>query len=333
MKHKVPWLVTLTALGLAAALSPTLARGRGATRVRRGARRTPARALRQMAPARPLGFEPNRGQADPRVRYLAHATGYDLFVGDGDVVLTVPQAHPRGEPGRASSSAVRIELAGASGPTTIEPGLPLPGRVNYLIGSDPGKWQTGIPTYGRVVERGVWDGIDVAWYGNQNQVECDFIVAPGADPDAIELAFDAASVAVGEDGSLAIAAGDRELEMLGPVVYQQVGGSRRTIDGRYRMSDGPDGRHRVKFEVAAYDRSVGQSCNDPPASSAATLRVWAAVTALMALWSPPLGQVPPLSIAFCSRTGHLASNFVAQTTMASRYAAVSPVVASLASAL
>src|SRR5207249_572885 len=41
-----------------------------------------------------------------------------------------------------------------------------------------------------------------------------------------------------------------------PVVYQQVGGSRRTIDGRYRVSDGSDGRHRVKFEVAAYDRTT-----------------------------------------------------------------------------
>jgi hypothetical protein len=94
------------------------------------------------------------------------------------------------------------------------------GRVNYLIGRDPAKWRTGIPTYGRVVERGAWDGIDVAWYGNQRQVECDFIVAPGADASAIELAFDAPSVALAEDGSLAIAAGDRELRMLKPTVAQ-----------------------------------------------------------------------------------------------------------------
>src|SRR6266436_5984377 len=36
----------------------------------------------------PLAFEPNLGQADPRVRFLAHGNGYELFFTEQETVLT-----------------------------------------------------------------------------------------------------------------------------------------------------------------------------------------------------------------------------------------------------
>jgi hypothetical protein len=35
----------------------------------------------------------------------------------------------------------------------------------------------------------VYPGIDLIYYGNQGQLEYDFLVAPGADPQAITLRF------------------------------------------------------------------------------------------------------------------------------------------------
>ena len=69
---------------------------------------------------------------------------------------------------------------------------PLPGIVNYLIGSDPSKWHTHIPTYQKVGYTNVYPGIDLVYYGHQGQLEYDLIVAPGADPTEIRLAFDGA---------------------------------------------------------------------------------------------------------------------------------------------
>jgi len=47
----------------------------------------------------PMAFEPNQGQTDPRVRYLARGGGYTLFLTGSDAVLSlnqsVPQAHGR----------------------------------------------------------------------------------------------------------------------------------------------------------------------------------------------------------------------------------------------
>ena len=68
----------------------------------------------------------------------------------------------------------------------------LPGKSNYIIGSDRRNWQTQIPRYGKVKYQDVYPGVDLVYYGNQQQLEYDFIVAPGANPDAIELAFEGA---------------------------------------------------------------------------------------------------------------------------------------------
>ena len=64
------------------------------------------------------------------------------------------------------------------------------GKVNYLVGNDPKKWQTDIPTYKAVLYEGVYDGIDMKFYGNNRQMEYDVIVKPGADPSIVRLSYE-----------------------------------------------------------------------------------------------------------------------------------------------
>ena len=57
---------------------------------------------------------------------------------------------------------------------------PVPGKSNYFIGNDPGKWQTEVAHYARVKYAGVYPGIDLVYYGNQRQLEYDFGCGPCA---------------------------------------------------------------------------------------------------------------------------------------------------------
>ena len=66
---------------------------------------------------------------------------------------------------------------------------PVAGTSNYFIGNDPSQWHTDIPNYGQVEEQNVYPGVDLVYYGNQQQLEYNFTVAPGADPGVIRLAF------------------------------------------------------------------------------------------------------------------------------------------------
>ena len=98
------------------------------------------------------------------------------------------------------------------------------GNRQLLLGNDPAKWHTSVPTYARVRYAGVYPGVDLIYYGNQRQLEYDFVVAPGADPKPIRLRFDGAkALKLDSAGSLVIAADNGEVAFHKPVVYQMAG--------------------------------------------------------------------------------------------------------------
>jgi hypothetical protein len=96
------------------------------------------------------------------------------------------------------------------------------GTSKYLLGNDPSRWRTGIPNYGRVEYQGVYPGIDLVYYGNQRQLEYDFVVAPGADPAGITLAFDGVeSLALDAAGDLVLHTVAGDVVEHAPILYQQ----------------------------------------------------------------------------------------------------------------
>jgi hypothetical protein len=84
---------------------------------------------------------------------------------------------------------VRMQLTGANPNARISSLDELQGRSNYFIGRDPAKWRTNIANYARVKYANVYPGVDLVYYGNQRQLEYDFVLSPGADPRQIELNF------------------------------------------------------------------------------------------------------------------------------------------------
>ena len=185
----------------------------------------------------PLQFEPNQGQAPGDVRYLARGSGYALFLTAAGATLSSP------------SGKVTIRFENAR-PSPVEGHGALAGRSNYFMGSDPARWRTGIPQYRGVRYRGVYPGIDVVFYGNQRQIEYDFVVAPGADPRSIRLRVDGAGpLRVDRGGDLVIPSAAGELRQHKPVIYQEYAGRRVPVEGSYTIA----GKNRAGFTVGAYD--------------------------------------------------------------------------------
>src|SRR5713101_1216675 len=190
----------------------------------------------------PLGFEPNRGQTDRRVKFLARGQGLTLFLESADAVLVTRGA------------TLRMRILGAS-PGSDPQGLDeLSGRVHSFIGRDPRKWRIDAPTYARVRYRAVYPGIDLVYYGaRQQRLEYDFVVAPAADPRTIRLGFEGVDrLEVDADGDLLLHVGDAALRFAKPLVYQKVAGLRQEIPGGWVRQ----GAFTVGFRVAAYDPSV-----------------------------------------------------------------------------
>ena len=128
----------------------------------------------------------------------------------------------------------------------------LPGTSNYFTGNDPAKWRTNVPTYAKVKYQQIYSGIDLVYYGNQRQLEYDFIVAPGADPHRI--AFDvrgAKQIRQNAQGDLILIlkTSEEEIRWHKPVVYQEKQGARHEIAAHYSITN----TNRVGFELAKYD--------------------------------------------------------------------------------
>ena len=146
-----------------------------------------------------------------------------------------------------SGGSLRMNIPHAS----PEAADPLPGKTNYYLSADPAIWRTGIPNYARVRYRSVFRGVDLAIYGDQQEVEYDWLVAPDGDPSAIRFSFTGAShVRVDANGDLVVLAAGREVRHRKPCIYQVEEGRRREIDGGFVLAH--DGQ--VRFRVGAYDK-------------------------------------------------------------------------------
>ena len=226
----------------------------------------------------PLTFEPNEGQAARTVQYLARGKGYALLLASNAAWLALGQppeppsvAAPQGiallpaslgtlrnppsalEAERGSeqrASWVKIELTGARPGARIFGIDKIASTSNYFVGSNA-PWRTRIPNYAKVEYQAVYPGVDLIYYGNQGQLECDFVVAPGADPGAIHLRIDgASSIKVDERGDLELKIAGGVVRFEHPRVYQRRGDVQRPVPGKFAL----EADNQVGFQVGAYDR-------------------------------------------------------------------------------
>ena len=193
--------------------------------------------------ALPLQFESRPLDGVPS--FVARGEGYHVALSPTGARLALLAGQRRAN--------VTFRVDGSSGARRLSGAEQLPGIVNRYVGGRD-RWATGIQTFARVVAEQVRPGIDVIYYGNQQQLEYDFVIAPGADP------ADAAMVVEGADrvqidaasGDLLVYAGDEPLRQRAPVAYQEIDGVRRPVGSAFTYDAAS---RRVGFTVGQYDRT------------------------------------------------------------------------------
>jgi hypothetical protein len=227
----------------------------------------------------PLSFEANHGQTDAQVKFIARGAGYTLFLTPAEAVFSLQQGHaansaspsknastkdgeqeladavlnPTPKLAPESNAVLRVRLVNADRNATVTGMNELPGRTNYFRGNDPSKWTTNVATFAKVQYRDILKGVDLVYYGNQGQLEYDFIVAPGADTEQINLKFSGArNLHVDEQtGDLVLKAGKEEVRFHKPVAYQNGTDSKTLVAANYAL----DSHSRIGFALGQYDHS------------------------------------------------------------------------------
>jgi uncharacterized protein (TIGR03437 family) len=192
----------------------------------------------------PLRFERARDPIEygrgGHAEFVARGNGYTLYLAESGAILST------------QSATLRMQIAdGNPSPKIAAQGL-LPGMTNYLVGNDPSRWRTGVAGFANVKYRGIYPGIDLMYYGNRQQLEYDFVVAPGADTRRIQIVFDGAkNLKIDRNGDLVMRASGQLLRFRKPLLYQDVHGEKRPVAGQYTLR----GR-QVGFAVSSYDASL-----------------------------------------------------------------------------
>jgi hypothetical protein len=210
----------------------------------------------------PLSFEANEGQCDGRVKFLARGNEYNLFLTPAEAVFVLNKSLPRKKerlsrepslsPARVDTAVVKMKLLGANNTPRVVGADQLPGKSNYFIGNDPTKWKTDVSNYARVRYEQVYPGVDMVYYGNQRQLEYDFIVSPGTDPRVIRQSFEGArKLRIDRNGDLLVRSDGGEMRLRKPFVYQITDAGRQEIFSRYQVH----GKREISFVLGEYDEN------------------------------------------------------------------------------
>ncbi|MBC8002384.1 MAG: SBBP repeat-containing protein, partial [Opitutaceae bacterium] len=208
-----------------------------------------------------LSFEANQGQTDRAVKFTSRGRGYSFFLTANEAVMQLrepDQANPKSKIQSLKSAVVRMQFNGANASPQISGIDPLPGKSNFFIGNDRRNWHADVPNFAKVNYTEIYPGVDLVFYGNQRQLEYDFVVAPGADAGSIGLSFAGAEqVLLDEQGNLVIRTTAGEIVQHAPVIYQETDSStqtgtqtsRQNIPGGYVLT----GQNQVAFQIGDYD--------------------------------------------------------------------------------
>jgi hypothetical protein len=214
----------------------------------------------------PLAFETNHGQTDAQVKFLSRGAGYSLFLTSTEAVLTLGKvsrqeagpptalslAMKNRPPKQEAPSVIRMKLLGASTTAEVTGQDELPGKSNYFLGNDPQKWHIDIPQYAKVRYENVYPGVDLVYYGNQRELEYDFVVQPSADPNVIRLGIDGAQDVRLDQGDLVLTSAAGDVHLCRPRIFQETSGIKHDIGGGYVLKN----KNEAGFRIASYDPSL-----------------------------------------------------------------------------
>ncbi len=178
-------------------------------------------------------------QCDPEVWYLTRR-------GTGAILLTESGIRFRGN----GPESITLSFSAGQKPRAIEALEPTGGTSNYFFGIDSRNWRTNIPNFLALRYREIYRGIDVVFRGRGRNTEYDFIVAPQADPNQIEMDFSGAkALRISEAGDLIAIGNGFEIVHRKPAIYQTHEGIRHDVSGNFVFRD----RQRVAFQLGEYD--------------------------------------------------------------------------------
>ena len=147
------------------------------------------------------------------------------------------------------SHAYKVFFKGSSNESNFQPEKHTGEVANYFLGDDTSRWKQEVKSYGSVIQRGLYQGIDIRYYSNGSQLKYDLIVNPGASVSQVIMEYEGVDKLSIKDGQLIINTSVGESKELAPIAYQIINGLKKQVECKFQL----DG-NEVRFKVKEYDK-------------------------------------------------------------------------------
>ncbi|MEO1051927.1 MAG: PKD domain-containing protein [Bacteroidota bacterium] len=106
---------------------------------------------------------------------------------------------------------------------------------NYFYGNDTSQWVGKARAYSRLNINELYQGIDLVYYSEESQLKYDFVVAPGADPEAIRMNYNGQDDMQMVGLNLVIETSVNQITEYRPYAYQEIDGVKQEVACIYQL--------------------------------------------------------------------------------------------------
>ncbi len=201
----------------------------------------------------PIYFEQNIGQEPEHVVFTSKTPGYKLSLTQSDAILTF---RPQNSNIFNKDNYPQLHLKfNDSNPTAKILGLSkLKSTSSYFHSNNRSDWYQGAPHFLGVKYKDIYPGIDLEYYGNKHNLEYDFVVKPGHDPDVIQMSYNGIdSISLDTSGNAVLHFGEDELIQKKPFVYQLINGQQQVVNAEYVLQNYGKNKTGVGFKIASWN--------------------------------------------------------------------------------
>ena|GEM_PF-971865 len=215
----------------------------------------------------PLYFIKNMGQVNKEALFYAKTSKYTLWITAEGLVFDsfkreknkeknsniFPRQH-RITSTKFKRDVTRFIFINANKNPEIVPIKKAKLKVNYFKGNDKSKWVCDVPTSLGVLYKEIYENIDLKVYGIGKQVEYDWIVKPGGNPEAIQFKYkNIKRISIDNDGDLIIETDFGKVKHKKPIAYQYIKNKKVEVKSGFKTIN--KSKHIYGFGTGEYDRS------------------------------------------------------------------------------
>lgn len=143
-----------------------------------------------------------------------------------------------------------IRMLNSSKPTSIEYVEAAPYYLNFYLGSNEDNWKNKVSPCGKIIVSNVYPKIDWVIYIKNDQIEFDWILHRGANPNLIKLGFKGMDTILSANNNIQLCSKNGNFTLNQPNTYQLKSKTKkRTIKSRYKKLS----YNMFGFEIGNYD--------------------------------------------------------------------------------